>query len=218
MTDKIRISFDSFIDFTLKPDSLKPSLVRSLQSGAFSLRQDYWKPVKEIITEVVFGRKSIKRLYSMLDQVPNECRVNYSRAVSGFDRFIAGSGDAACFVPPKAFWVKEDLIVSVDPELGIVINGIPYIIKLYFKEYTDTREVRINKERAMVSVQMMTDAFECKISNRYRMSLLNVATGQLLTPRTNGDMTVALNCSTNTLITMWKALSGCDIQESIAGF
>jgi len=214
----IRITFESFIDFTLKPDSLKPSFIRSLQSGAFPLRPDTWEPVREVITEVVCGGEPIKRLYSVINQAPNECRINYSRAVSGFDRFFAGAGDSTGFVPPKAFWVRDELVVSVNPEIGIVINGIPYVIKLYLKEYTDTREVRMNKERAMISIQMMADAFEPIYGKRCRMSLLNVATGQLLTPRTNDDIKVALSCSADTFITMWKTLSGCEIQESIAGF
>lgn len=218
MAEKIRIAFDSFIDFTLKPDSLKPGFIRSLQAEAFPCRPEYWKPVREAIAGVVCGGKSSKLLYGVIDQAPRECRINYSRAVSGFDRFIAGSLDAASFVPPQALWRQDELIVSVNPEIGIVINGVPYIIKLFFKEYSDTREVRMTKERAMVSVQMMTDAFEQVSPSRYRMSLLNVATGQLLTPRTNGDIKVALGCSAATFVTLWKALSGCQIQESIAGF
>ncbi|MDR3588180.1 MAG: hypothetical protein P4N41_00795 [Negativicutes bacterium] len=218
MADKIRISFDWFIDFTLKPDSLKPGLIRSFQSGAFPFRPEYWKPVRDVITEVACGGKPVKLLYSVIDKAPKECRINYSRAVSGFDRFFAGACDAACFVPPKAFWLRDELIVSVNPEIGLVINGVPHIIKLYFKEYTDTREVRMNKDRAMISAQMMADAFDRVSSNRYRMSLLNVATGQLLTPGTGSDIKVALDCCAATFTTMWKALPGCEIPESIAGF
>jgi hypothetical protein len=216
--DKIRISFDSFIDFTLKPDSLKPSLIRSLQSEVLPSRPDYWKPVRDAVTDVVCVGKPIKQLFSVIDQAPSECRINFSRAVSGFDRFFAGAGDAVCFAPPKAIWVRDELIVSVNPEIGMVINGIPCIIKLYFKEYADTREVRMNKERAMVSIQMMADAFENVSASRCRMALLNVATGQLLTPRTDGDIKVALACSADTFTAMWKILSGCEMQESIAGF
>ena len=57
---------------------------------------------------------------------------NYSLIVKGYRKFW-GTKKIAWFDPPKGNWVRGDLQVSVNPELGLLINGKKHVVKLYFK-------------------------------------------------------------------------------------
>ena len=44
------------------------------------------------------------------------------------------------FQPPHGVWSYQDLKVRVNPELGIRLEGVPYVVKLYFKNEPLTQQ------------------------------------------------------------------------------
>lgn len=138
----INISLTQFIDFTLKQGASKVSEVRKIkEQGEYHPAFDYWRELREAIKELHENEYAIDYLDNVIDRVHIKKKINYEDTVKQYKRFCRKKR-IEWFDPGKAFWSSGEVIVRSTPELGLIIDGKPHLIKLYFKEKSEKMEKR----------------------------------------------------------------------------
>ncbi|MBL8854469.1 MAG: hypothetical protein JNK57_10925 [Planctomycetaceae bacterium] len=199
----IEISLTRFLDFTLKSGTPK---VTSLQTTKLqSLKQydpvvDYYKQIRDAI--VNHHRKGTP--YSQVEAIANSVqnkskRDNYPLIAAGYKTF-RGSKQLKWFKPPNDVWVANGVSVSINPELGLEIKGVPHLIKLYFK----AESFRKQEVKAILSLM---DTVLQKPNKPMKMGVLDVRNGKLYTDEPPDPKLMALmHGETAAIAAMWPSL------------
>lgn len=133
------ISLTTFVDYVAKSGSPKLTVVKNAKKdvGNYHPAKDFWKHLRNRIIE--YHNSSIAEkdyLDGALSEVIDKNRLNnYPKAIEQYKSFI-GNKQVTWFEPPRTEWQANDLIVKINPELGLEWDGKKRIIKLYFKKET----------------------------------------------------------------------------------
>lgn len=142
-TCKPVISLTTFVDYISKAGSPKLTVVRNAVAkyGEYDPRTDFWKSLREGIVEYHQNGVADKSTLDALaaNQYHEPKKKAYPNAVAGYKKFL-GRKEIEWFEPEKTIWETTDLIINVNPELGLVINGRPTILKLYFCKESITKD------------------------------------------------------------------------------
>ncbi len=181
------VSLTTFVDFINKAGSPKMTVVRKwLDDDEYDPRKDYWKRLRDGIVNVHSRGQSLDSLDRIASQVPQEKQANYKVRADAYKRW-ANKKDLAWFNPPSGNWRRPGVVVSVNPELGLEIDGDRCIIKLYFKED------KLPANRAALILQMMCETFSRATSAGTQVCVLDVRKGKLhRTSRQRDDYTTQL--------------------------
>lgn len=128
-----RISLTDFVDFVARPAmSAKLSKVREIKHrGPYSTASDYYRPVREAVIRTHAGGRDKWEIRDMLAR-----HEHLGRLESLADAYIGWWGQRRLdwFEPGWQIASLHGLEISINPELGLAIDGRPHLIKLYFKE------------------------------------------------------------------------------------
>ncbi|OCS84996.1 hypothetical protein B1A98_16770 [Bacillus badius] len=105
--------------------------------GDYHPAKDHWKQLREQIRYCCENGLS----FDLLDNLPlsvHERKVNsYKEAIRSFKKFVRNK-EISWFDPPKSHWNYSDqIVVRSTPELGLIIDGVPHLVKLFFKGNTE---------------------------------------------------------------------------------
>lgn len=202
-TIKAKVSLTSFIDFMITPDAQKVRKVREIKNYQYTRGKDYWLSLRECLVDV-HSNGDISLLDDLLKDTPKNRYNNYKNAIKGYHKFFKGVKELDWFDPPKGAWTLDNFSCNVNPELGIYINGIPHLVKLYFKEDTTSAEIILHKARVSTIGYLMDEALQERCPAGTRMAVLNVKKGQLITPEAAGkDTWIALKASVRHFMDIW---------------
>lgn len=201
-----KISMTSFLDFTLMPDSQKVRKVRDIKYNDYNPGTDYWKPLRDSIKKYFQKGQNFSILEDILEDIDPKKLKNYRNGITGFKKFLK-KYDVEFFDPESRYWVQNDFAVNVNPELGLYVNGVPHLVKLYFKEETTTAEIILNKSRGATIAYLMDLRLKEFYNENTRMSILNVKKGELNTPDIDPvDQEIALDSSVAHFMRIWNRL------------
>lgn len=129
------ISLTDFVDFVISSGTPKLSKVRQIKTrGDYQPAFDFWKQLREGISAFHVSRSANKgdldRIGASLTDTKKVTR--YSEGIRAYKSFL-GRKQIDWFEPPSGRWGPRELTIRVNPELGLNINGVPNIVKLYFK-------------------------------------------------------------------------------------
>lgn len=100
-------------------------------------------------------------------------RQTISEAAAAYEEWL-GDVDAECFPVAPTNWVVADAQVRVNPELGLVIDGVRHLVKLHFKK-VDT----LSETDASIIIHVMRDALARSAGEDCVMCVLDVRRGRL---------------------------------------
>ncbi|TCP59263.1 hypothetical protein EV586_101479 [Tumebacillus sp. BK434] len=205
---KAKISMTTFLDFTLLPDGQKVRKVKEIKSKPYSWPGDYWGPLRGRLKKTLREGADLTSLSELLNAVDEKKQANYRHAINGICKF-AKKHKLQYFDAHSGVHVQDDFAIRVNPELGLIIDGVPHLIKLYFKEATTSAEIQLNKSRASTIGHLMEKALLPDCSDQFtKMSILNVAKGTLSTPTVRNplDQDIALEASIAHFMRIWNRL------------
>ncbi len=128
-----RISLTYFVDFILATGTPKLRGVRDYKERKEDTVSDFYRPLREAIIAMHRAGLSASTLNDVCRNETDETRKkHYAKVVEGYRTFIA-SGPKNFFEPPRTGLSLGPLEVDVNPELGLVIDGKKYLVKLYFR-------------------------------------------------------------------------------------
>ena len=172
----IDVSLTRFVDFVIKSGTPKLTVVRQTKQQhqeEYSPAKDYYKQIRDAIIAHHRDSKPFSTVDHVATNVNNRSKQeNYPLIARGYKKFL-GRKNARWFSPPHQSWVHGNLQVSLNPELGLEINGECYVIKLYFKG-DKPRKAETKAILALMEMQLQTP------TRPKRMAILDVRRAKLL--------------------------------------
>jgi hypothetical protein len=172
-----KVSLTYFVDFVMKSGTPKLTVVRNFKDRKeYDPQTDFYKKVRQGIVRLHREGKPKTVLDSLIAGLSDEKKQNaYPEIVSGYKKFL-GTKKLKWFEPPQSDWVAGGLTVSVNPELGLEINGQPFVLKLYFKEEA------LQKKRAEIIAHMMDVTLRPASPSAAAFVVLDVRRGKPVQP------------------------------------
>jgi hypothetical protein len=128
-----KISMTYFVDFVLKAGTPKLTGVREFKERKDELYTDFYRQIREAMVDMHRTGKPDKVLDDFLKAQTDERRRRiYPCVAAGYRKFLA-SAAMTWFDPPAGIYRLGELEINVNPELGLVIDGKPHVIKMYFR-------------------------------------------------------------------------------------
>lgn len=131
-----QISLTEFVDFIAKSGTPKLTLVRTVKQRhiiGYDPRTDFYKPFRDGLVQLHKNGQPKSALASLVaSQTDAKKQTAYPDLLKGYKKFL-GRKTVQWFTPPQNPWTHSGLTVSVNPELGLDINGSRHAVKLYFK-------------------------------------------------------------------------------------
>lgn len=134
---KIRVPFYDFIDYALKNGKAKDTVIRRIKS------QDEYHPGKDFYLhlrrEIVRKHKAGEPISSIdLEELTKGLKDHrrikaYPPLVDAYAGWLYGK-ELSWFNAPKGLWRFGGLEVPVNPNFGLVIDGVPHLIRLHFSK------------------------------------------------------------------------------------
>ena len=169
-----RISLTYFVDFILANGTPKLRGVRDYKERKEDTVSDFYRPLREAIVAMHRDGLSISTLDEVCrNQTDETHRNHYAKVVAGYRAFVAG-GPKNFFEPPRTGLSLGPLEVDVNPELGLVIDGKKYLVKLYFRN-----EPLAPKRTALVLALLSRGL--CESHPEYAPAILDVRSAKLHT-------------------------------------
>ncbi|MCY9530535.1 hypothetical protein M5X04_14530 [Paenibacillus alvei] len=198
----VQISLTDFVDFVIKTGPPRLTKVKEVKNrDEYHPAFDFWKPLRDGLEVFHKQEKDFDYLYNIaLKQKDSRKRTKYPLAINTYKKFI-GRKQVKWFDPPKSKWLNDGLIVNINPELGLYINNVPHVIKLFFKDD------KLDKRKTEVVFCLMQDELSSDAPPGAVMSILDIREGRLITPtKPPDDIFVLLKAEANTFIQIWNAL------------
>ena len=201
----MEITLTDFVDFTIVNGSSRIAKVRELKKrGNYEPATDFWRPLRKGLVDLhKAGKMSAPELDAWLSTQSNPKRLQrYAEAVAGYKRFL-GKRNMPWVSAPNASWREGDLIVRVNPELGVVVDGKPTVVKLYFKNDAPTR-ARVEAVHAILDVELGS-----RVRAGTQFGVLDVSNGRLMLPDarwSKSDMQILLTAEARAFVDIWNAI------------
>ena len=130
----ISISLTDFIDYVSKVGASKYTKVNEVFAREeYNPAFDFWKPLRDGIIDIHENKKDKSELNKILEGLTDKKKIlRYPDLIESYKSFL-GRKKYEWFEPPYKDWQTGDLRIRLNPELGLEIKGIQYVIKLYFK-------------------------------------------------------------------------------------
>ena len=138
----MEISITTFVNFVLANGPRRLTEVKrakALYEAEYSPAKDFYKSLREIIIAAaqqdLSARNTCDLIHSILGGVDARKLGHYQECIAGYKRWLGRKRIVwnKAFVSEGSKWAWDQLIVRVNPELGVSVNGKPHILKLHFK-------------------------------------------------------------------------------------
>ncbi len=170
------ISVTRFIDFVVKTGSPKLTSVKNTKQqliDGYSPATDYYKAIREEIVAMHTDGDPVTRLDTLVQVTQDESkRQNFAICANGYRKFYGPSRKYGWFEPPSADWDHGRITIRVNPEVGLLIKGVPHVIKLHLKDD------RPSKRELGTVLHLMRTAFETESPDNI-YAVLDVRRGKL---------------------------------------
>ena len=168
-----KLSLTTFVDIVAASGTSKATkAIRALKDDEYHPAKDFYKQLRERIIDLHQNDKDKKYLRRLMFQVTDRKKINhYSTLIDQYSKWI-GNKKMKWFNPPQGEYGTKDLIIRVNPELGLKIKGKDYVIKLYFKSDS------LSKNKADIILGIL----EGTLNSHEIMAVLDIRKGKLFVP------------------------------------
>jgi hypothetical protein len=197
------ISLTDLVDIASKSGTLKVTKIRQIKHrGVYDPSTDFYKRIRDYIEETHRLGNNKNYLDLIITGLTDTKKINsYPLIVTGYKKWW-GNKTLVWFDPPKTPYTNFGIDVSVNPELGLFINGQPHLIKLYFK--SDPLR-KVNTE--IITHLMSTCCSPLCQSQNTKMSILDVRRAKLISPNVpKPNINAMLNAELAYVAALWPSV------------
>lgn len=193
------ISLSYFVDFVLTSGTGKLTSVKQLKQGKDERFSDFYRPVREAIVDMHEKGLDTAVLDDLLSSLvdPREKRI-FPKVANGYRKFLR-QGKVTWFEPPMRDYPLGPISVRVNPEVGLLIDGRPHAIKLYF------RGDPLSPQRVMVVNQLLANALGSTWPGTV-FSVLDVRRAKLYPYRPRSEVVHLLRAEAASLSSLYAAI------------
>jgi hypothetical protein len=191
------ISLTDFVDFVVGVGPTKLTKLREIKRRMkYRYRFDFWRELREgIIVFHAEGTGDKKYFDRLLDRFDDQKQNTYRPLIANYKSFLGRKIITATPVE-RSDWKYKQLVVRINPELGLTINKKPYLIKLYFKA------MELTKNRTDVILLLMKHALPNVPTVTY--GLLDVHHNRLYDAVPQEKLLPLLHGEADNFLTMWN--------------
>lgn len=175
----VHITLADFLDFVSKSGSSKLSKVKRLKHRPpYRPSFDFYRPLRETIAAVHReggDRAALEQKLALA--LPEELhqRLELGHVAAAY-RSWWGRKQIRWFEPPRILWTHGDISININPDVGLLIDGAPHLLKLWFKD------VPLGKRGLDVVFQLMADATAGSVPAGTEVGVLDVRRSRLFSP------------------------------------
>jgi hypothetical protein len=176
MDKKIEISLTEFVNFVNKSGSAKATVVKTAKKRReeeYEHYKDYWLPFRNMLKDVHKRDLPKDVLDDIIQEVSPDKKQNYLEAINGYKKFW-GRKKIEWVNPSKKTWTIGDLRVSINPELGLIVNDKILVVKLFASS-----SEKIDKRHANLILTLMEKELREKVGEEPIFAVLDVKRGKL---------------------------------------
>lgn len=198
---EIKVGLTQFLDFILKSSAAKTNFVKNLKSQPeYHPVFDYWKKLRETVIKSHKNKLTFDCFETLVQTVDQKKKQNYIDVIKQYKKFIKNK-DVSWFDPGKSHWLSDNLIVRSSPELGLLINDEPHLIKLFFKG----KKERIDKYNINSTLTLLNESTFSNEYNDVNYTVLNIQKNRMYTNNSiNNDYVIALESEAHQLSYLWN--------------
>lgn len=196
------IPLTPFVDFALMAGPNRVKVGRSLFGDPHA---DYYAPVRDAVVEAHAKEVAPADLHPELNRWllsrsdERQWRI-FAKVIAGYCKFVAGQGKVRWFEPPSRDVPLGPFpfCVRVDPELGLLIDGRPHVVKVHW------RGDPLTKERIALVTTMLSSALAATWPGTV-MAVMDIRRSRIFTPRQNADVGLLVKSEAAALAEIGKA-------------
>lgn len=198
------ISLTNLLDIFSAAGTSKATQVKKAKKYAtdeYKPYQDFYKWVRECIIDFHRSNLSRKKLESCLINLTDKKKERiYPELVLGYKKWL-GRKTITWFDPPRDVFTHNNFDITINPELGLYINGENHLIKLYFKAD------RLSKNRINIIAYLMNVVLGNQVEKDTIMSVLDIRRSKLISPTTwNSSMDGIVRAEMAYISQIWDSL------------
>ncbi|MCW4469097.1 hypothetical protein OGH69_08990 [Flavobacterium sp. MFBS3-15] len=198
----MKISLTDFLDFVNKSGSSKMTKVRQVKNrDDYHPSSDFYKPIRDGIVQNHQEDGGKAKLEEILEFLSDKKKIdNYPTAIKGYQKFW-GRKKLKWFEPPFDHWKVGDLDIKINPEVGLLIDGVSYVIKLYFKAD------KLTKDKIGQILSLMENQLRTHVDDNVIFAVLDVRNAKMH-ENIIGDLTFLplLEGEARSFEIIWKAI------------
>ena len=198
-----QISMTTFIKFISTTGMSKVEIVEKAKENynkKYDPKTDFYKRIRDAIKK--YEREQLPKAFltDFLKDQSTRKQTNYAERLDGYKKWRK-KHQITYFSPSTAHWNHGGLSISVTPELGLNINGVPHLIRIYFDKPP------LAKKRIDVALQLMNLACKNKAPSGCAMGILDVRNSRLFTQSgTQNRLQILLRGEAVNFLSMWNDL------------
>jgi hypothetical protein len=197
------ISLTDLVDIASKAGTVKVTKIRQVKHRpSYDPSADFYKRIRDYIEETHKLGHNKNYIDAVITGLTDLKKINsYPVIVDGYKKWW-GNKNLVWFDPPNVPYTNFGIDVSVNPELGLVINGQPHLVKLYFKS-----EPLKKTNTEIITHLMSTCCAQLCPSQPTKMSVLDVRRGKLISPNVPiPTINAMLNAELSYIATLWPSI------------
>lgn len=194
-----KISLTDFVDIVSRSGTPKATKVAQVKNRPqYDPRTDFYKLAREVIVATHRKGGSKSDLATALSQQSDpKKKANYPDLVRGYRKWW-GNKTLKWFRPPLGVVSEHGVEVSINPELGLEINGAKHIIKLYFKGD------KLSKNRVDIVTGLMEQQLRSSSPAGSIMAVLDVRNSKLVAGKNiSAALAAAMNAELAYIAALW---------------
>ncbi|OGR18064.1 MAG: hypothetical protein A2X81_16080 [Desulfobacterales bacterium GWB2_56_26] len=170
------ISLTDFVDFTSASGTSKLSKLKQFKSRPeYEPAFDFYKKAREGIIACHQVGDPRSQLASHIGKVTDPKKIeHFSAIIQGYKRWW-GRKNLTWFDPSRTVYSESGVDIRINPELGLEIDGVPHLAKLYFKSD------KLSKIRVEVITHLMEKTLRPMVSPGTQMSIIDARNSKLIT-------------------------------------
>lgn len=172
-----RISLTDFVDIVSASGTPKATKVKQVKHRPpYHPAIDYYKQMRDGIVETHQISNDKSELQHHVGPISDAKKVeNYGILMHAYKKWW-GKKDLDWFDAPDEIYSAHGVDVSINPEVGLSINGTPHLVKLYFKADG------LAKNKIDIITHLMQITLQAKCKKAAVMSVLDIRNSKLLSP------------------------------------
>lgn len=170
--EEIKLSFTQFMKYTVLNPNKRLQYVHEVKHSRYQDGYDYWAIARNGI--VKFHRDGLDESFldSLVMKAPVDHRHNYQLAITNYKGFLKRNRKIEWFDTSKKYFHFENVHINVGAELGLVLNGTPHFIKLYFTD--DGINQKLDNGKAQLMLYLLRQAIHEQIDDGDRLAIINI--------------------------------------------
>lgn len=175
--DKVpRITLTDLVDIVSTSGTSKATKVASVKRRPpYDPRFDFYKPFREHLIALHTSGGPKEQVGRVLDGLTDsKKKAAYPELVKGYITWW-GRKRMQWFNPPIGIHTGSDVEIRVNPEIGLLVNDVPYVIKLYLKSG------RLTKTHSDIVLHLMEKSLRSACTGDAVMAILDVRNSKLAT-------------------------------------